>query len=78
MVMCEGMSQDDNFLQYFELGEVSLKDLKGGIYNGPKNDQTALWNTKGRTTAVAIFAIGQPRQALEVSVASLPRLSNRG
>ena len=41
---------------------VPLKWPRGDIYRRPRNDQNALWKTKGRSAAVAIFAVGQPRQ----------------
>ena len=75
----EKMSQDGNFLKYFELGDrVWLKDLKGIFILDPKIVQTTLWKTKGRTAAIGIFVVAQPLQAWRISVASLPRLLNRG
>ena len=57
------MSQGGHFLKYFELvNGVWLKDLKGIFRLDPKNDQTALWKTKGRTAAIGIFAVVQPWQ----------------
>ena len=89
LVVCEGWDgvvwRDEprwNLSEIFRARGWCLSERpKRGIYNGPKNDQNdqnALWNMKGRTAAVGIFTVAQPRQAWRISIASLPRLVNRG